>query len=51
VPFEPERVAPRVYRVQLPNLPEGEYGLLPPAIGSAQNSPTIGKIYSFRIIR
>ena len=62
VQFKFEKIAPRVYRVMLGNLPKGEYGFLPPggqygAMGGGasgamimQGSPSAGKIYSFRVI-
>ncbi|MBI3484961.1 MAG: hypothetical protein HY012_07405 [Acidobacteria bacterium] len=62
VQFKFEKIAPRVYRVTLGNLPKGEYGFLPPggqygAIGGGasgamimQGSASAGKIYSFRVI-
>jgi len=51
VPFESKKTAPRTYQIVLPNLGEGEYGLLPPA-GADPTAATgrIGKIYSFRLI-
>jgi hypothetical protein len=60
--FKFEKIAPRVYRVTLDNLPKGEYGFLPPggqygAMGGGasgamimQGSASAGKIYSFRVI-
>jgi hypothetical protein len=51
VPFESTKLAPRTYRIPLPNLGSGEYGLLPPAASDATSSSgRIGKIYSFRIV-
>jgi hypothetical protein len=62
VEFTFVKIAPRVYRVKLGNLPKGEYGFLPPggqygAIGGGasgamimQGSMSAGKIYSFRVI-
>jgi hypothetical protein len=62
VQFKFEKIAPRVYRVTLSNLPQGEYGFLPPggqygAMGGGasgamimQGSASAGKIYSFRVI-
>ena len=56
------KIAPRVYRLKLGNLAQGEYGFLPPggsfgAIGGGasgamimQGSASAGKIYSFRVI-
>jgi len=50
VPFEGKKVAPRMYRILLPNLGAGEYGFLPPgAVGSA-NSASIGKMYTIHVI-
>ncbi len=62
VQFKFEKIAPRVYRVTLGNLPKGEYGFLPPggqfgAMGGGasgamimQGSASSGKIYTFRVI-
>jgi hypothetical protein len=62
VQFKFEKIAARVYRVTLGNLPKGEYGFLPPggqygAMGGGasgamimQGSASAGKIYSFRVI-
>lgn len=62
VQFKFEKIAPRVYRVTLGNLPKGEYGFLLPggqygAMGGGasgamimQGSASAGKIYSFRVI-
>lgn len=50
VPFEGKKVASRTFRVILPNLGAGEYGILPPgAVGSA-SSASVGKLYTFRLI-
>lgn len=51
VPFESKKVAPRTWEIVLPNLGEGDYGLLPPASTDATaSSGRIGKVYSFRIL-
>ncbi len=51
ISFESKKIAPRTYRIELPNISSGEYGLLPPASSDATSSSgRIGKIYSFRLI-
>jgi hypothetical protein len=47
-PFEPHKVGDRVWRIDLTNLPRGEYGFLPPGVSSASISSS-GKIYSFGV--
>jgi hypothetical protein len=46
--FEPHKVGDRVWRIDLTNLPRGEYGFLPPGVSSASISSS-GKIYSFGV--
>ncbi len=48
-PFDPHKVGDRVWRIDLTNLPKGEYGFLPPGVSSASISSS-GKIYSFGIV-
>ena len=44
-PFQPKRIAPRVYTFTVPReTPGGEYGILPPGTGNVTNG---GKIYTF----
>lgn len=50
VPFTLESLAPRVYKVTLPNLNVGEYGLLAPTTEVKPNSSSQGKIYTFRLV-
>ena len=50
VPFTLETLAPRVYKVTLPNLNVGEYGLLAPITEVRANPPSQGKIYTFRLV-
>jgi hypothetical protein len=50
VPFTLEALTPRVYKVSLPNLSVGEYGLLSPTTEVKPNSPSQGKIYTFRLV-
>jgi len=48
VPFNPDKIASRVWRVKLDGLQKGEYGFLPPGLNSASISSS-GKIYSFGV--
>lgn len=48
VPFNPDKIATRVWRVKLDGLQKGEYGFLPPGVNSASISSS-GKIYSFGV--
>ena len=50
VPFTLENLAPRVYKVTLPNLNVGEYGLLAPITEVRANPPSQGRIYTFRLV-
>lgn len=50
VPFEGKKVAPRMYRILLPNLGAGEYGFLPPGAVASANSASIGKMYTIHVI-
>jgi hypothetical protein len=49
VAFEPQKIASRVWRVSLKDLPKGEYGFLPPGV-SSQSISSSGKIYTFGVI-
>jgi len=49
VAFEPVRVRPRIYRFNLPDLPPGEYGLLPPGVADSSSAASLGKIYAFTV--
>lgn len=46
--FEPEKIAPRTWRIRLERLTPGEYGFLPPGLNTSIASS--GKIYSFTVI-
>ena len=47
VAFTPTRIAPRTYTFSIPpDIPGGEYGILPPGAGNVTNA---GKIYTFAI--
>lgn len=50
VPFEGKKIANRMYKVLLPNLGAGEYGLLPPEGIAMSQGASIGKMYTFRLI-
>jgi len=47
--FDSEKIAPRVFRIKLPILKKGEYGILPPGSASG-NIASSGKLYTFGII-
>jgi hypothetical protein len=47
--FDYEKVAPRVFRVKLPPLKKGEFGILPPGATSG-NISSSGKLYTFGIM-
>jgi hypothetical protein len=47
--FDYEKVAPRVFRIKLPPLHKGEFGILPPGSTSG-NVASSGKLYSFGVI-
>lgn len=49
IDFEPEKIAPRTWRIKLQKLTPGEYGFLPPGLSAASISSS-GKIYSFGVI-
>ena len=48
VAFQPEKIGNRVWRIVLRNVPDGEYGFLPPGIASASISAS-GKMYTFGV--
>ncbi len=48
--FTLEAVAPRVYKISLPNLNVGEYGLLTSTTQVKGNSESEGTIYTFRLV-
>lgn len=51
LPFEGKKIAPRTYEISLPNIGNGDFGLLPPATSdSTGSSGRLGKIYSFRVL-
>jgi len=51
IPFEGKKVAPRTYKVLLPNtLGAGEFGFLPPGGSMSSSNTSLGKMYTFRII-
>jgi hypothetical protein len=50
IPFEGKKAASRMYKVVLPSLGAGEYGLLPPGAYGSASSASIGKMYTFRLI-
>jgi hypothetical protein len=50
VPFEYKKIAPRVYRLIIPKVNVGEYGLLAPGAIASANAASQGKIYTFRIV-
>src|SRR5437016_5495612 len=47
--FDYEKVAPRVFRLKLPPLKKGEFGILPPGSTSG-NVASSGKMYTFGVI-
>lgn len=48
VAFQPEKIGNRTWKVAIPNLPNGEYGFLPPGVESASISAS-GKMYTFGV--
>lgn len=49
--FQPEKIAPRVYKISLQaGLGKGEYGLLPPGAVGTANMGSSGKMYTVSII-
>jgi hypothetical protein len=49
VPFAPEKIGSRTWKITLTGLPKGEYGFLPPGVESASISAS-GKMYTFGVI-
>ncbi|PYT60958.1 MAG: hypothetical protein DMG35_10150 [Acidobacteria bacterium] len=47
--FDYEKIAPRVFRIKLPPLKKGEFGILPPGATSG-NISSSGKMYTFGIV-
>jgi hypothetical protein len=47
IPFTATRVGPRLWKVVLTNLPNGEYGFLPPV--NSSSLAAAGKVYSFQV--
>jgi hypothetical protein len=47
VKFKHEKIAPRVYKVIVAGLPNGEYGFLPPGAMTTASGGSMGKIYTF----
>jgi hypothetical protein len=49
VPFSPEKIGSRSWKILLSDLPKGQYGFLPPGVESASISAS-GKMYTFGIV-
>jgi len=47
--FNPEKIAPRTWRIRLQDLPAGEYGFLPPGFTSSSIGSS-GKMYTFGVV-
>jgi len=47
--FKYEKVAPRIYKIQIVKLDAGEYGFLAPGAIGSSNAASLGKIYTFRV--
>ena len=47
--FNAEKVASRLYRIELTQLERGEYGLVPPGSALHSSKGSVGKIYSFGV--
>ena len=51
VTFTPTKIASRVYQVVLgPEVPPGEYGILPPGALTSSNAASAGKLYTFHLV-
>jgi hypothetical protein len=51
IPFQADKLAPRLYQITLPQtVGKGEYGLLPPGSYASSNMASGGKLYSVSII-
>lgn len=48
VPFQPEKVGDRLWKIDIHGLARGEYGFLPPGVASASISAS-GKMYTFDV--
>jgi hypothetical protein len=48
VAFQPEKIANRTWKIVMGDLPNGEYGFLPPGVDSASISAS-GKMYTFGV--
>jgi hypothetical protein len=48
MPFTPEKVSSRIWRIRLNRMERGEYGFLPPGV-SASSIAASGKIYAFGV--
>jgi hypothetical protein len=50
--FESSKIANRTYVISLLSFEVGEYGFLPPGAAlSSHASATIGKMYTFRVVK
>ncbi|HEX4488306.1 MAG TPA: hypothetical protein VH088_18660, partial [Terriglobales bacterium] len=49
VPFQSDKIGIRTWRISLSDLPNGEYGFLPPGVASASISSS-GKMYTFGVV-
>ncbi len=49
VGFKYEKVAQRIYKIQIVRLEAGEYGFLAPGAAGSSNLASYGKIYTFRV--
>ena len=49
VQFEAQKVASRLYRIELTELEPGEYGFVPPGATMQASMGSVGKIYSFGV--
>jgi len=50
VSFEYEKIASRIYKIKVPRLARGEYGLLAPGAAASANVASQGKVYTFQIV-
>jgi len=50
IAFQFEKLAPRVYKVELPSVGTGEFGFLAPGMAASASMASVGKVYTFRII-
>jgi hypothetical protein len=48
VSFHPEKIGSRTWKIEIHDLPNGEYGFLPPGVDSASISAS-GKMYTFEV--